>query len=175
MKGKAWLITHPKTDLDKQGKVHGKLDTPLSHEGRQHAERIGKSLKGKGIKAIHASPRVRAQETAKAISRHTGAPIHSHAELVPWNLGNLSGAKAHSVKPLLDYFSNHPDRPVPSGEAKSAVLARYKQFMRTIKDGDAIVGHSQHSLALEHVQKGGDAAKVPMFGGKAGEVRQIDL
>lgn len=172
---KAWLITHPETEMDKQGKVHGKLDPPLSYSGQQHAERIGKSLKGKGIKQIHASPRLRAQQTARVIAKHTGAGIKTHDELIPWNLGNLSGAKTSAVKTLLDYFTNHPDRPIPSGESKNAVLGRYKKFMGSVKGGDAIVGHSQHSLALEHVRKGGNAAKVPMFGGKAGEVREIEL
>ena len=172
---KAWLITHPETQYDKEGRVHGRHDPPLSHSGRQHAERIGKSLKGKGIKAIHASPKKRAQETAERISKHTGAKVHTHDELVPWDLGGLSGAKTSSVRPLLDYFSNHPEKPIPSGEAKSAVIGRYKKFMRGVKPGDAIVGHSQHSLALEHVRKGGDMAKVPMFGGKAGEVREIEV
>jgi broad specificity phosphatase PhoE len=161
--------------MDKQGKVHGHLDPPLSHSGRLHAERIGKSLKGKGIKAIHSSPRKRAQETARAISKHTGADVYTHDDLVPWDLGRLSGAKTSAVRPLLEYFTNHPGRPIPSGESKTAVLDRYKRFMRTVRPGDAVVGHSQHSLALEHVRKGGDAAKVPMFGGKAGEVREIDL
>ncbi len=175
MAAKAWLITHPETEMDKQGKVHGKLDPPLSDSGKRHAERIGKSLKGKGIKAIHSSPRVRAQQTAQAVSKHTGAPVKTHPDLIPWDLGNLSGAKTSAVKPLLDYFTNHPDRPIPSGESKSAVLGRYKRFMKGVKPGDAIVGHSQHSLALEHAQKGGDAAKVPMFGGKAGQVRSVNL
>lgn len=172
---KAWLITHPETEMDKAGKVHGRLDPPLSYSGLQHAERIGKSLKGKGIKQIHASPRLRAQQTARAISKHTGASINTHGELVPWDLGRLSGARTKAVRPVLDYFSNHPERSIPSGEAKADVLTRYKKFMRTVKHGDAIVGHSQHSLALEHVRKGGNAAKVPMFGGKAGEVKEIEL
>lgn len=175
MAGKAWLITHPETELDKQGKVHGRLDPELSHSGKQHAERIGRSLRNKGVKAIHASPRKRAQQTAQVISKHTGAKVQTHDGLIPWDLGNLSGATTRAVKPLLDYFTNHPDRPIPSGESKSAVLSRYKKFMGKVKDGDAIVGHSQHSLALEHVQKGGDMAKVPMFGGKAGEVRSVNL
>jgi probable phosphoglycerate mutase len=175
MAGKAWLITHPETDLDKQGRVHGKLDPPLSASGARTADRIGRSLKDKGIKAIHASPRKRAQQTAQAISKHTGASVRTHNDLIPWDLGHLSGAKTASVRPVLDYFTNHPDKPIPSGESKSSVLSRYKNFMRGVKDGDVIVGHSQHSLALEHVQKGGDMAKVPMFGGKAGEVRQVNL
>ena len=172
---KAWLVTHPETKFDKEGRVHGHLDPPLSHAGKQKAERIGKSFKGKKIGTIHSSPRKRALETAHAISKHTGAKVQVHQELEPWRLGNLSGAKTHSVKPLLDYFSGHPNRAVPNGESKNDVLKRYKGFMSNVKPGDVVTGHSQHSLALSHIQKGGDASKVPMFGGKAGEVREVNL
>ena len=175
MAGKAWLITHPETAIDRQGKIHGRLDPPLTYSGERHADRIGRSLKGKGVKAIHASPRKRAQQTAAAIAKHTGAKVHTHDELIPWDLGALSGVKTAAMKPLLEWFSKNPNVVPPRGERKSAVLERYKKFMRTVKDGDAIVGHSQHSLALEHVQKGGDVSKVPMFGGKAGEIRSVQL
>lgn len=175
MAGKAWLVTHPETATDKQGRVHGNLDTPLTEAGHRQADRIGESLKGKGIKRIHASPKIRAQQTARAINKHTGAPITTHGELSPWDLGNLSGSKTSAMRPVLDYFSNHPERPVPSGEAKNDMLTRYKKFMHTVKPGDAVVGHSQHSLALNYARKGGDAAKVPMFSGKAGEVKQFEV
>lgn len=174
MAGKAWLVTHPETKIDKAGKVHGNLDPPLTESGHRHAERIGKSLKGK-VKQIHASPRIRAQQTARTIAKHTGAPVTTHSALVPWDLGRLSGAKTASMRPVLEYFSSHPDRKIPSGESKADMLARYKKFMRGVKPGDAIVGHSQHSLALKYAQKGGDASKVPMFGGKAGEVKQFEV
>lgn len=174
MAGKAYLVTHPETDVDKAGRVHGRLDPPLSASGSRHADRIGKALKGK-VKHIHASPRQRAQQTAQAIAKHTGAKITTHDELIPWDLGQLSGARTSAVRPLLDYFTNHPDRPIPSGESKQSVLKRYKSFMGKVKPGAAIVGHSQHALALEHVRKGGDASKVPMFGGKAGEIKEIEV
>jgi len=173
--GKAWLITHPETDLDKQGKVHGRLDPPLSYSGRQKAQAIAKSFRGKTVGAIHSSPRVRARETAAALQKETGASIHLHNDLIPWDLARMSGAKTASIKPVLEFFSNHPSRPVPGGESKNSVLARYQRFMKQLKPGDVIVGHSQHSLALEHVRKGGDAAKVPMFGGKAGEITEIEV
>lgn len=161
--------------MDKQGKVHGRLDPPLSYEGQNKAKRIAAGFKSKGVKAIHSSPRQRAQQTAHEISKATGAPVSTHNELIPWDLGRMSGAKTSAIKPLLDFFSNRPERSIPGGESKAAVLDRYKKFMRTLKAGDVIVGHSQHSLALEHVRKGGNAAKVPMFGGKAGEVREIEV
>lgn len=175
MAAKAWLITHPETKLDQDGRIHGHLDPPLSDKGRQHADRIAKGLKGKGITKIHSSPRQRALDTANRISKTTGAPVEVHSELEPWKLGSMSGAKASAIKPLLDFFSSRPDRPVPGGESKNAVLGRYAKFMKRVKPGEAIVGHSQHSLAHDFVKKGGDAKKVPMVGGKAGEVREISV
>jgi broad specificity phosphatase PhoE len=175
MANKAWLITHPETKFDREGRIHGHLDPPLSGAGREHAKRIAKGLKNKGITKIHSSPRQRATETAHEISKTTGAPVEVHSELEPWKLGSMSGAKVNSIRPVLDFFSKRPDRPVPGGEAKNDVLKRYGKFMKTVKPGEAVVGHSQHSLAHDYVTKGGDASKVPMTGGRAGEVREINL
>jgi broad specificity phosphatase PhoE len=172
---KAWLITHPETKFDRDGRIHGHLDPPLSESGRYRAEQIGRSLKGKGIKQIHSSPRLRAHETAQIISKHTGAPVAVHAELEPWDIANMSGAKTASIKPVLDFFSSRPDRVIPGGESKNNVLDRYKSFAKKLKPGDAVVAHSQHSLAWDYARKGGDAKAVPMTGGKAGEVREVSL
>lgn len=175
MAGKAWLVTHPETALDHQGRIHGHLDPPLSHTGRIKAGQIAKGFKNKGVTKIHASPRKRAKETADLISKHTGAPVETHKDLEPWDLGSMSGAKVKSIQQLLDFFSNRPNRSVPSGESKIDVLNRYGRHMKRVKPGEVVVGHSQHSLALNHIQKGGDAAKVPMVGGRAGEVREIEV
>lgn len=96
-------------------------------------------------------------------------------DLTPWDLGRMSGAKVSAIRGLLDFFSARPDRAVPSGESKNDVLKRYARAMKKVKPGEVIVGHSQHSLAHDFVSKGGDAAKVPMVGGKAGEVREINV
>lgn len=161
--------------MDKEGRIHGHLDPPLSDSGRMKAKQIANSFKGKKVTKIHSSPRKRALETAHEISRTTGAPVQVHQDLEPWRLGSMSGAKVNSIRPLLDFFSSRPDRTIPNGESKNAVLGRYKRFSRGIKPGEAVVGHSQHSLAWDYTHKGGDAAKVPMVGGKAGEVREVTL
>lgn len=172
---KAWLVTHPETRMDREGRIHGRLDPPLSDAGRYRAKQIARSLKGKDIKRVHSSPRRRAHETAILIGRETGAPVEIHAELLPWDLASMSGAKTASIKPLLEFFSSRPGRTVPGGESKNDVLTRFKAFSKKLKPGDVIVGHSQHSLAWDYTQKGGNAAKVPMTGGKAGEVREVSL
>lgn len=161
--------------MDHEGRVHGHLDPPLSHRGRIRAKEIGKSFRNKAVKHIHSSPRKRAHETAQEISKHTGAPITVHPELEPWDIGRMSGAKVASVKPVLDYFSSRPHKTIPGGESKNDVLDRYAKFSKGMKDGDVLVGHSQHSLAHDFVRKGGDRSKVPMIGGKAGEVREVNV
>lgn len=172
---KAWLVTHPETKMDKEGRIHGNLDPALSGSGRYKALQIARGFKNKGVKRIHSSPRARAVETAHLIGKETGAPVQIHAELLPWDLASMSGAKSASIKPLLDFFSSRPDRVVPGGESKNSVLQRYKKFTKALRPGDVVVAHSQHSLAWDHVHKGGDAAKVPMIGGKAGQVRSVEI
>ncbi len=175
MANKAWLITHPETRMDKEGRIHGHLDPPLSDSGRYKAKQIAKGLKNKGITKVHSSPRQRAVETANMIGKEAGVPVEVHSELLPWDLGSMSGAKVSSIRPLLDFFCSRPNRPIPGGESKSAVLTRYAKFMKSLKAGEAVVGHSQHSLAYDYAKKGGDAAKVPMVGGKAGEIREVTV
>ena len=172
---KAWLITHPETKLDKDGRMHGDLDPPLSESGRYKAKQIAKSFKDKNVAKVHSSPRQRALEQAQLIGKETGAPVEVHEELIPWRIGSMSGAKANSIKPILEFFSNRPNRPIPGGESKNAVLSRWKSFGKKIKPNEVVVGHSQHSLSWDYTKKGGDAAKVPMVGGKAGEIRQVEI
>lgn len=172
---KAWLVTHPETALDKQGRIHGHLDPPLSASGRQKAKQIARGFKGKGVKRIRTSPRLRAREMADALGKATGAPISVHPELEPWDMASLSGAKTASVRPVIEFFEKRPNRVIPDGEAKADVLDRYKRFMKTVKPGDVISGHSQHALALNYAQKGGDPAKVSMVGSKSGEVKEVNV
>ena len=161
--------------MDAQGRVHGHLDPPLTTAGRIRARQIARSLKGKGITRIYSSPRKRATEMATIISKELGIPMETNDDLVPWDIGKMSGAKTSSIMPLLQFFSLRPDRQIPGGESKSSVLTRYKRFASRLKPGDAVAGHSQHSLAWDHVRNGGNASKVPMFGGKSGEIKEIAI
>src|SRR5574337_286017 len=102
--GKAYLITHPETQLDREGRIHGRLDPPLSHSGSVKARQIARQLKSAKIARIHSSPRVRAKELAQRLSEETGAPVMIDPDLVPWDLASLSGAKTNSIRPLLEFI-----------------------------------------------------------------------
>jgi broad specificity phosphatase PhoE len=172
---RAFLITHTETAMDKQGRVHGHLDPPLSSSGRVKAKQIAKSMRNKGIKRIHSSPLARARELAAMLAKETGAPVIVALQLTPWDLGNMSGAKLSAIKPVMDFFSARPNRPIPGGESKGTFLGRYKDFARKIEPGDAVVAHSQHNLTWDYVQNGGDASKVPMTGTKPGTVKELKI
>lgn len=175
---KVYIVAHGETKMDREGRVHGHLDPPLTLAGKMTARKQARQVKGKGITKIYSSPRIRAKETAEALAKETGAPIEVREELIPWRLGSMSGAKTNSIKPLIDFFSKRPDRPIPGGEAKSEVLGRYRKFVSELRKGKgnvAIAGHSQHTLGFDYASHGGDAGKVPMIGGQSGEVKEVSL
>lgn len=176
MAAKIHLVTHGETALDREGRMHGwKVDAPLSLQGKFTAKKAAQKLKGKGIETIYCSPLLRCSETAEIIGREIGAKVSRTRELMPWNIANMGGAKTASIKPLLDFFSTRPHRVIPGGESKAQFLDRYGRFLKGLKGTVAIAGHSQHSLGLSHVLKGGDARKVPVVGGTPGEIRSVTL
>ena len=185
---KVYIVAHGETQVDKEGRVHGHLDPPLTLSGILAGKRNARKLKGKGIERIYSSPRLRARQTAALLAKALGVPVEVRDELVPWDLGRISGAKAASIRPLIDFFSSRPTRAIPSGEPKAAVLTRYRKFISGLKRGKnpisglkrgknpvAISGHSQHTLGFDYASKGGDLSKVKMIGGKAGEVKEVLL
>lgn len=178
MPRKVYIVAHGETKIDREGRIHGHLDPPLTTAGKLTAKKQAKQLKGKGVEKIYSSPRARARETAEALSEETGAPVEVRDELIPWKLGSMSGAKTNSIKPLIEFFSSRPNRAIPGGEAKADVLTRYKKFVSELKKGKgpvAIAGHSQHTLGFDYASHGGDAGKVPMIGGTQGEVKEVHL
>lgn len=175
MAGVAWIVTHPETAMDREGRLHGNLDGPLDAEGKTQVTAIAKTFAGKPVKRIFSSPKQRAVETARSISKVTGAPVHITPQLKPWDAGNLSGQKVAKVKGLLDHFSSHPEAKPRDGEPKQAFLDRFKSFASKLRPGDVVSGHSQHALAWNYAKNGGDAAKVPMVSGKSGEVKAVSV
>lgn len=178
MARKGYIVAHGETVMDKQGRMHGRLDPPLTLKGELMARNAAKELKGKPVERIYSSPRLRAQQTAEILAKIVKAPIEIRPELVPWDLGRMSGAKVSTIKPIVEFFSSHPERVIPSGESKAAVLARYRKFVSELKRGKGvfvIAGHSQHTLGFDYAAKGGDISKVKMIGGTAGEVKPVTV
>lgn len=66
------LVRHGETEWTERGLLHGRLDSPLSARGRNHAEQVARRLQGEHFDVLYSSPQGRALETATIIGRATG-------------------------------------------------------------------------------------------------------
>jgi 2,3-bisphosphoglycerate-dependent phosphoglycerate mutase len=88
------LVRHGETEWTERGRLHGRLDSPLSSAGRRHAEMAATRLRLERFDALYSSPLGRAMETAAILGSVVGLtpqPIDGLAEL---DFGWLEGAPA---------------------------------------------------------------------------------
>ena len=62
------LIRPGSTEYDREGRIQGTLDIPLSEEGRQEVRHVIEQLQGQAIEALYATPSQAAAETGRAIA-----------------------------------------------------------------------------------------------------------
>jgi probable phosphoglycerate mutase len=95
----------------------------LTPSGVALAEKVGKSLAGKGVVAVYTSPARRAQQTAAAIAKATGAgdPITDEA-FRSLDVGNDARAASGTMR-MKNWKSGDDPRP-PGGESLEDGLAR---------------------------------------------------
>src|SRR5262245_48042281 len=69
------LVRHGETEWNREGRVQGSTDVPLSDSGRQQVRTLAAALDRSGIQAIWSSPQIRAAETAVILSSHLKVPV----------------------------------------------------------------------------------------------------
>jgi len=127
------FIRHGATRLNNDDnsvdRLRGWRDIPLSDEGREEAERLGKSLKANPPDCIVTSNLKRAVETAEIISRIIGVKVDWKTEKFrPWDVGKYTGQLSSTAIPILLKYVDEPDRKVPDGES-------FHQFQRRFFSG----------------------------------------
>lgn len=66
------MIRHGQSTANAAGVWQGRLDYPLTDEGRRQARDAGRALAGERISGLYSSPLSRAHETARIIAREAG-------------------------------------------------------------------------------------------------------
>lgn len=69
------LIRHGESVANREGRIQGQADYPLSQEGAEQAERLAQWLAAEPIDCIYSSDLSRAYETALAIAKHHGLEV----------------------------------------------------------------------------------------------------
>lgn len=87
------LIRHGTTEWIEQGRLHGRLDAPLSTRGRQEARLAAEALANQRFDAFYTSPLGRARETAAIIGQVIGLEPASLDDLREMDFGWLEGGR----------------------------------------------------------------------------------
>ena len=124
---RVYLIRHGETELN-AARILQPPATPLSERGLAQAERLAARLAGAGLVRILVSDLRRAEMTAEAIGRRSGAPIARDPELAERNFGALRGRPYAELG--LDPFA--PDYAPPEGESWEVFHARVDRAFQRV-------------------------------------------
>ncbi len=152
----------------------------LTEKGTVQAEKIAMALKKPGIDVIYSSPLKRAVETAKIISKATGAPVKTDKRLSEVEFGTFNGSP---VGKYWEFFANDAERFVkapPGGENLSDVKKRMIEFWKEIDSENSgknilIVSHGDPIWVMEGAMSGlnnQEIEKAPYL--KVGEYRETE-
>ena len=142
------LVRHGQSTWNREHRIQGQLDPPLSDEGRRQAQRVGQRLAGRKFAGFYSSDLMRAFETSQAIEEatgHTAAPMTGLREIF---LGEWEGLRtddlAQRYPEAWASWTEEPDWDlVPGGEGaalfEARVTAALDEILERHDDGDVVV------------------------------------
>ncbi len=72
---KIYLARHGQTTGDVEDRYGGDYDDHLTNKGKAQSEMLAEKFLDKGVEVVFASPRIRAQETAKIVAENLKVPV----------------------------------------------------------------------------------------------------
>jgi 2,3-bisphosphoglycerate-dependent phosphoglycerate mutase len=142
------LVRHGQSTWNREHRIQGQLDPPLSDEGRRQAELLGRRLAGRRLAGFYTSDLKRAFETAEAI----GALVDLKPEPTPGlreiYLGDWEGLRTEAIAERFpDAWARWTEEPdwdlVPGGEGaarfESRVIATLDEILDRHSHGDVLV------------------------------------
>jgi probable phosphoglycerate mutase len=147
-----YLIRHGETTWNRELRLQGQFDSPLTSDGIRQAESLARRLAGMGFDAVYSSDLGRARNTAVIITSHNGsASIKYDVRLRERHFGDFQGLTWDEVSERYPddarrELSGNPMNTVPGGESKHQVLQRTRDFFN-----DLVQHHPDHNvLVISH-------------------------
>lgn len=142
---KLYLIRHGETVWNKEKKLQGTTDIPLSDLGISQAKEKAKSLTSVAFDLIYSSPLKRAYETAKLIRQERPIPIIKEERIREISFGTYEGmihkGEFYNIPdPDFPLFFSAPDHyhTPPLGESITALLDRTENFLEELSLNPAL-------------------------------------
>ena len=150
------LIRHGETAWNRERRMQGQTDTPLSDVGRAQAEAVGQRLARHRFAALYSSDLARAWDTAAAIARASGHEIRREPALRERTFGVFEGltydemARRYPAEHAR-FSARDPEYAVPGGESPRQFFERTLACMEGIAAahaGECVVVVT-HGLVLD--------------------------
>ena len=150
------LVRHGETLWNRERRMQGQTDVPLSDVGFKQAHAVGQRLANEKFTALYSSDLSRAYATAEAIAQACNKPIISDKALRERTFGIFEGLTSPEIAERYPqenerFASREPDYVMPGGESSRAFyergLACLTQIARTHAGERVIV--VTHGLVLD--------------------------
>ncbi|HXC50455.1 MAG TPA: histidine phosphatase family protein [Candidatus Limnocylindrales bacterium] len=138
----AILMRHGETAWNRDRRVMGDLDIPLSDDGRLQSGHAARLLESFAIDRIVSSPLVRAKETAEIVAQHLGRTIETDPRLVEVRFGEWQGKTYEEVAtdPRYHGFATDPvANATPGGDTAESVQRRGLESLATLRAGECVL------------------------------------
>ena len=161
------LMRHGETAWNRERRMQGQTNTPLSDTGRAQAAAVGQRLAQHPFAVLYSSDLQRAWDTAVAIAQASGRAIVSEPRLRERTFGVFEGltydemAQRHPAEHAR-FAQRDPDYAVPGGESPRQFFARSLACLEGIAaahPGDSVVVVT-HGLVLDTLYRA--ARKLPL-------------
>lgn len=128
---KLYVARHGETEWNAQNKICGRTDLPLTERGLTQAGQLAAKLSDEELDIIIASPMIRAQQTAAAVSEVTGIPTLTDERLIEQNFGIYEGMDRKTPEYLANkrMFAYR----YPGGESQMDVAYRVYSLIEELK------------------------------------------
>ncbi len=150
MHKKLTLVRHGALDSSLDGCYVGRLDVPLSDEGKHQAVQLANHLAQAMADAIWCSPALRAQETSRPIAERLNLACSVMNELSEVNFGRWEGLSFEQIRTTDPHLVNEwakmkDDFCFPQGESQAEFQQRIAQIAEKLIDCD-----HRHIVLVSH-------------------------
>lgn len=152
-----YMIRHGQTPASRENRFSGRIDPPLTEEGRQMAEHFARAYAGVKWTAIYSSPMVRTLETAEPLCRRAGLRPIVDDGLKEIHYGEWDGMLQDEVRQRWPeawayWAADVASRGAPGGETAFSVAARAMNVVEHIRnshrDGNVLVVSHKATLRV---------------------------
>jgi broad specificity phosphatase PhoE len=123
------LVRHGETDWNRERRVQGHTDRPLTEEGRRQAVALSEQLAGDPPDAVYSSDLMRAHETARIVAERLGVEVIVLPELRERDFGTWEGLTDDEI---LARFPQAHNGPWGDAESREEMLERVREAITRI-------------------------------------------